>query len=170
MNNSIKAEVETRIANGRIFGLTIPSYPFIVAVTGSGDERGYDHAWKIKNPKEFLRWVMEAEKHNKMFPIDPYYGTASDEDDVIELLDQYEHHDDFNNGYKIDFFENGVKMRKHAHSTERCEDCEGKGRCDGEECYSCEGTKKRNWDEDGEADYALQDGDWFPLRKLEKGF
>jgi hypothetical protein len=159
----------SNIKSKEIYDQKIPGYPFVLAMTGSGDEDGSDDAWLIKDEKDLFRWITTVDPSNKVF-----YSLKSciedegyDLEDVLNGLSVQSETDDFSNGYRVDLFPDEKAMKKRIKDTIKCQECNGKGKVDGEECDSCDGTGEADQDHD-ERDYGLIDGDIFPDRKLQK--
>ena len=56
------------IDKGKIYGLKIPSYPFVLALTGAGYDDHCDGAWLIKDKEDFHRWVSTVNTNSTTFP------------------------------------------------------------------------------------------------------
>lgn len=165
------------IESGSIYGLTVPSYPFVIAISGTGDDYGNDEAWLIKSKEDFFRWIFTVSPGNKMFPdlsgvsYSDFREDISDEevDDLIEFMKKDSEQDDYSNGYKVEFFKNEEEMKARAKETLACSYCEGSGEDeDGEECEDCGGSGQTDPDDidSSEAYDDIIDGSLFPDREV----
>jgi hypothetical protein len=170
-------EVWRRISNSSIYGLKIPSYPFVLAISGTGDDYGNDKAWLIKSQEDFFRWIFTESASNKMFPdlsgagYSDFREDISDEEveDLLEYLAKDSDYDDYSNGYAVEFFQNEEAMKERVKETHVCLVCDGSGKEDGEECESCEGTGEIDPEtiETHEAYPEIIDGSLFPDREVD---
>lgn len=170
------SEVWQMIDDGYIYGSKVPSYPFVIAVSGTGDDYGNDKAWLIKSKEDFFRWIFTTSPGNKMFPDlsgKSYSDFGEDVDDeeadnLIKCMSKDSDIDDFSNGYAVEFFQDEKAMKARVEETNACQYCEGSGVTDGEDCEDCRGTGMIDPDEiDSYSAYReIQDGDLFPDRKV----
>lgn len=171
-------EVWKRITNSSIYGLKVPSYPFVLAISSTGDDYGNDNAWLIKSQEDFFRWIFTQSASNKMFPdlsgegYSDFREDISEEEveDLLECLDKDSDYDDYTNGYVVEFFQNEEAMKERARETHACQDCDGSGESEeGEECENCEGMGKIDPEtiESHEAYPAILDGSLFPDREVD---
>jgi hypothetical protein len=139
------ATIKGIVRSGKIYGQKILSYPFVLAVSGTGDDYGNDEAWLINNQEDLIRWVTSDLTGNKMFPS----IENMDEDDLEDELNKESDMDDFSNGYRVQFFKNEAEM-KDAIKASRDEYGDPDD-LDSSEMYN-----------------RIIDGDYFPARKLTK--
>ena len=167
-----------KIESGNIYGLDIPPYPFVLAVSGAGDDFGNNGAWLIKSKEDFMRWIVKVSTGNKVFPDLSGEGYMEEEDfdyfeedqieEIKKQLTDYSDSDEYSNGYRVDFFKNEEEMDKHARETVKCQDCDGTGEYDDEECDSCDGSGESTHYEEEHDNHAVIDGDYFPEREVDK--
>jgi hypothetical protein len=172
------SEVALMIEKGKIYDNTVPGYPFILAISGTGDDYGNDDAWLIKDKADFYRWISTVSPGNKMFPDfsgNGYMDHPSEWDaETIKVVLQEisttdNNMDDFQNGYRVDFFTDEEQMKDYSTSTLECGWCEGEGKDeDGEECENCEGSGSIDTDdlETPRVYYDIADGSIFPPREV----
>ena len=173
----LAAGVWSYIENGKIYGSQIPTYPCILAVSGTGDDYGNDEAWLIQNAEDLFRWVFTCSPGNKMFPDLTGEGYSDpienfDEEMVEEYLEKISgfnsDQDEWSNGYAVEFFQDEKAMQDRIKESTQCPDCEGTGKDDeGEECEECDGAGNLELDS-YDAYGSIIDGDYFPERNLRK--
>lgn len=155
-SQDFESEAKAIIKSGKIYGQKIPGYPFVLAVSGTGDDYGNDEAWLINSQDELWRWITTVSTSNKMFPDfsgEGYLPPVDEmEDDELEeamenMRDKDSDEDDFQNGYRVTMFKDEAAMKA-----------------------AIKASKKEYGDPDdldsGEMYSEIIDGSYFPPRKL----
>lgn len=149
--NGLRQIAHSMIEKGNIYGLKIPSYPFVLALTGAGYDDDCTSAWIIQDKEDFKRWVNTVNTNSTTFPdLSGKNKKSTHLDDIKQKLGENVF-DQEDWGSVVNFFSDEAELKKAVRKTE-----DNDKDSDGEKL------------EEGDLYYAIIEGNFLPDRKVKK--